>query len=465
MGMKIIYAVLFALVVLLSAGTVFAVDSSTASTYSPGQGEYVITDIVLVDWLQQNVCTATLNFYYVSDITALDVVKTEDAGAQMVYSVNVAGANPNAAPVLLYHLKSNKNGIYYVIGVSKPSLLFKDKKELKPFFYYFYGGDTATVFSCNGSADMELIPDAAKKLFKVDGTSQVYTFGDSVSQKILYPSTANGNGIQCIFNVLIDNTGVIGLDMVQIGTGSTASSVAPVVNVTKSALPSLSSLSGSVAYYLKLLNCMLIGGCKVENKPFKPCAGPKGAVKTQLAEGSKKISLSSDPGISVNDNQKLCLYSIDNLSNILTVNTQIPIASPVPVLPIQSTTYKLPYLGGSQEILQGDSGTFFYVGSACIESAGNDKSINPYCVISVDDGIWNNGKGFSINCASLGEKKLISNGANIDGTPVGAIPSLINLDSKTAICYPSVSDCKFTLNFNADTAWDNELYVHSIKSN
>ena len=188
-----------------------------------------------------------------------------------------------------------------------------------------------------------------------------------------------------------------------------------------------------------------------------------------------KISISSTPGISVNDNQKLCIYSISNLGNIsVTKNTQVVLVFPITgVPPPESTMYKLPYVGGSQEIIQSSASasTFFYVGgSECIGSAGNDRSINPYCAISVDDSIWDNGKGFTINCANLGDKKLVSNGTNIDGTPVEAKPSLINLDSKTAICYPSASDCKFTLNFEARaawsfTVWDNRLFVYDLKSN
>ncbi|MCX6803547.1 MAG: hypothetical protein NTY48_03170 [Candidatus Diapherotrites archaeon] len=192
-----------------------------------------------------------------------------------------------------------------------------------------------------------------------------------------------------------------------------------------------------------------------------------------VVNGLKNVLIESVNGISVNDNQTMCIYFVDDIKQLVAETTRTGGG----YMSAGSTSinyYFLPYNGGKQLLkgVAGSENTFFYIskGQSCLSGLSNIDGKTPieaYCKVYASNTLWNKDSFFSIECpgAGLGKKTLKSYYTYLDGTEVGKLPSRISIDAKTDICYPSVSDCKFAVNFMADDYMDNELYIYGFKLN
>jgi hypothetical protein len=229
----------------------------------------------------------------------------------------------------------------------------------------------------------------------------------------------------------------------------------------------------SVAYYLKVLNASLLGA----NVTDKPCgtadAGATGAGTGGATATVKPINFST-LGTSVNDNELLCLYYIENANDLITeTSSQVPVSGTSAGAPasLNYTTF-LSYPGGKQQVFKGvnsvDNKTYFYVaksGSSCIGNGGSTGKIAADCTIFVSNTIWNKESYFKVLCAGQPARQYVSNGKTLNAVGIQNAPPISNLDTKAFICYPGTTPCLYSIGFNADTSFDNELFVYTFKKN
>ena len=183
---------------------------------------------------------------------------------------------------------------------------------------------------------------------------------------------------------------------------------------------------------------------------------------TSVPTLKKKIAFNDADSTVLDSGERLCLYYVSDLNKLRVKEKMTTSYASV----TSHKAYFIDYAGGTQELIPSGDKTFFYVSDSggCVAGSGESLGLVAHCDISVYGDLWGvDESGFKVSCANNSQVyDFVSkrNSVEFRNNPNIAI----NYDARTQVFLPDQTNCAYTIDFEADKTWDNELFVYSFNS-